>query len=106
MKVLNLTPHTVRVAGRDIPPSGRVARVSASYQQVGEIAGLPVYRAVFGPVEGLPSPEPETAFVVSAMVAQACQGRTDVYCPATGHPDCQRDAQGRITGVPGLIGPA
>ena len=104
MNIVNLTPHPITAAGREIPPSGQVARVSVSHEEVGALDGLPIYRAIFGPVEGLPSPEPGTAFIVSALVANAAPGRTDLYSPATGHPACERDGQGRIVGVPGLVG--
>ena len=99
-KYVNLTPHPVRLNdGREFPPSGTVARVAASYTPFDENG---VCRAVFGPVQGLPDPQPGVIYIVSALVAQAAR-RDDVVSPATGHPLARRDASGQIVSVPGFV---
>jgi len=107
-KIINLTPHTVTlVCGNktvDIQPSGQVARVSATSQEVGsvEIDGysFPVVRTVFGDVQGLPEPAENTIYIVSTLVLSAAQGRNDLVAPNTGA--AIRDADGKIVGVPGF----
>ena len=107
-KLVNLTPHTVTlVCGQltvEIPPSGQVARVSATSQEVGsvEIDGFsfPVVKTVFGEVTGLPEPAENTIYIVSTLVLSAVQGRKDVVAPNTGA--AIGDADGKIVGVPGF----
>ena len=81
-----------------IPASGTVARVSNSFTEFDEDG---VCRVEYGDVEGLPAPEPDTLYIVSAMVL-AATGRDDVVAPATGHPACVRQ-DGRIVSVPGFV---
>jgi hypothetical protein len=76
-----------------------VARVVASYTAFDENG---VCEAVFGPIEGLPGPEPGVIYVVSALVAQAAR-RADVVSPATGHPLARRDGGGQVVSVPGFV---
>lgn len=107
-KLVNLTPHTVTlVCGQltvEIPPSGQVARVSATAQQVGSIEidgfSFPVVKTVFGEVTGLPEPQEDTVYIVSTLVLSAVQGRKDVVAPNTGA--AIRDSEGRVVGVPGF----
>jgi hypothetical protein len=104
MKVINLTPHVVRVVLPDgeirvIPPSGVVARVSQMITVIGEADGIPLMRATYGPVVGLPDAQPDTIYVVSAMVRAACPGRKDVASPG----DLIRDKDGQPVGCSGLI---
>lgn len=106
MKIVNLTPHALNMmpGGPDgpvitIPPSGTVARCATQRTQVGTVTidgvDIPVNRTVFGEVTGLPDPQPDTIYVVSALVAQAVQGRDDVVIVD----DAVRDAEGRIIGA-------
>lgn len=107
-KIINLTPHTVTlVCGNktvDIQPSGQVARVSATAQQVGTVTidgfDFPVVKTVFGEVTGLPEPQEDTVYIVSTLVLNAAQGRNDLVAPNTGA--AIRDADGKIVGVPGF----
>jgi hypothetical protein len=99
MSIINLTPHAinVRLNGRDItiPPSGQVARVASSSALVAEVDGIPVYRTVFGEIEGLPAPQDGIVLVTSTIVAQAAArlGRTDVVSPDTGPTAIRQDGQ-------------
>lgn len=104
MKLLNLTPHAIRLIGpdgtaRDIAPSGQVARVSQTLVHVGDADGVPLYRATFGPVVGLPEPEPGVLYVVSALVRTACPDRADLASPG----DLVRGPDGQPVGCRGLI---
>lgn len=101
IKLVNLTPHAVNVIGENgetimtIQPSGMVVRCSVTRVQVGKINGIPVNRTQFGAVEGLPESQPDTVYIVSALVAQAVAGaRDDVVIPD----DAVRDEQGRVIG--------
>ncbi len=109
MNIVNLTPHVLNFMpeGPDgptvtIPPSGQVARCATSRVQVGTVTvdgiTVPVNRTQFGEVTGLPDPQPDTIFVVSAVVAQAVPNRPDVFIVD----DAVRDEHGRIIGARAL----
>jgi len=109
MKIVNLTPHPLNLMpeGPDgpvvtIPPSGQVARCATSRVQVDTVTvdgvTIPVNRTQFGEVTDLPDPQPDTIFVVSALVAQAVPDRADVFIVD----DAVRDEQGRIIGAKAL----
>lgn len=99
MNIINLTPHEVRLNNGKVYPSEGVARVSNRFTQVHE----DMYIVEYGKVEGLPGDTPDTLYIVSQLVMQACPKRTDLIAPATGHPDTIRDEKGRIVSVPGFI---
>lgn len=109
MKIINLTPHAINIMpqGPDgpvvaIPPSGQVARCTVDRVQVDTVTvdgiAIPVNRTQFGEVTGLPDPQPDTIYVVSALVAQAVPERQDVFIVD----DAVRDEQGRIIGARAL----
>lgn len=109
MNIVNLTPHALNLMseGPDgpvvtIPPSGIVARCDTSRVQAGTVTvdgiTIPVNQTRFGMVSNLPDPQPDTIFVVSALVAQAVPDRQDVVIPD----DAVRDDQGRIIGCRAL----
>lgn len=105
VKIINLTAHCVSIINPDlgldlsIPSSGIEVRVST---EIIEDAGNGIYKIGYGEVTGLPDPVEGTIFIVSSMVLAAVPYRTDVFAPATFAPI--RDDQGRIIGVPGLVG--
>lgn len=118
MKYVNLTPHVVRLnSGLEIAPSGTVARCATSYSAdrwitpdrddvvapaTGHPDAVPIFRATFGQVVGLPEAEAGSLYIVSGMVASATPDRGDVVAPATGHPDAVR-REGQIWSVPGFV---
>ena len=86
MQFINLTAHTINeiITGLTIPPSGRVARVKASTIKSAEHAGVPIYSSTFGAVEGLPEPQPNIIYIVSALALNAVPtNRTDVVSPGS-----------------------
>jgi len=103
MKIVNLTPHDIVVrSGEDfvtIPSSG-VARCVEGRAELGSISGtnIKLFEVSHGKVEGLPEPQADTIFVVSAIVAQAVPDRNDVYSPS----GLVRDAEGRVIGCEGF----
>jgi len=109
MKVVNLTPHALNLmpAGPTgpavtIPPSGQVARCAVTRVQVDTVTvdgvSVPVNKTQFGTVSDLPGPQPDTIYVVSALVAQAVPDRQDVFIVD----DAVRDDQGHIIGAKAL----
>jgi hypothetical protein len=104
VRLINLTPHTLTIVGadgsfvRNISPSGTVARCAVTRKQVGCVDGIPINRTYFGDVDALPDPQPDTFYIVSALVAQAVPNRRDVLITD----DAVRDAQGRIVGCRAL----
>jgi hypothetical protein len=107
MNIINLTPHAIVIVKDDgsrltLPPTSPTARIqqhNAVYQFVDDI---PVSQVVYGEVEHLPAPQPDTIYIVSAMVAQQCRERTDVMAPDTGA-TAMRDAAGQIVAVRGFV---
>ena len=98
MIYINCTPHVIRLnSGEEFPPSGNIARVTSSYEEISP----GIFRVEYGEVQGLPDPKPGTRYIVSAMVAGATD-RGDVVVPATGHPECIRK-DGQVYSVPGFI---
>lgn len=104
MKLVNLTHHAIHFLDGEnnqvltVEPSGVVARAAQTRTRSGEIAGIPVNQCAYGQVQGLPEPAPEMAYVVSALTAQACPERKDVYIVD----DTIRDGNGRIVGCRAL----
>ena len=109
MNIVNLTPHALNLMpkGPDgptvtIPPSGQAARCAVDRVQVDTVTvdgiTVPVNQTQFGSVSDLPDPQPDTIFVVSALVAQAVPDRQDVFIVD----DAVRDDQGRIIGARAL----
>lgn len=101
IKFVNLTPHAITLNdGKIIPASGEVVRVSTTYSDF-DSNGVAVVE--FGEPVGLPAPQEGVLFIVSGLLKQACPDRQDLVSPATGHPACVRDGQGRIVSVPGFV---
>ena len=109
--IVNLTPHPLHLylhlSKEDgevitIAPTAPAARVSSVTEEVSKINGIPVTRTTFGAVEDLPDPEEGTIFVVSMLVQQAANHRSDLYRPDTGPQNVVRDGEGKIIGVRAL----
>lgn len=100
---INLTPHQIDVFDingvvHHIPASGNVCRAQEKRVQLPSIGGFAVTRVEYGEVVGLPAPQPDTIYIVSARAAQGIKGRDDVYIPGPGI----RGENGSIIGCQGL----
>lgn len=99
-KIINLTPHAINFLDGNnsvlatIEPSGTIARASQTRETVGNINGIAVNQCSYGEVTGLPDPQADTIYLVSALTAQACRDRSDVFITD----DAVRDDSGRIIG--------
>ena len=102
MKFVNLTPHEVRIINGDsdivIPTSGVVARAKVVQELIFNLDGIPVYKNVYGETIGLPAPSEGVIYIVSALAAQGCSNREDVFVPN----DSVRDENGKIVGCRSL----
>lgn len=97
-KIINLTPHSVTVDGKEIVSSG-VARLQEKNQPAGLIAGIPVVRQVRGKVEGLPDPQEGVWIIVSRPIFDGLPERKDLV--AIG--ETVRDSDGKIIGAKNLV---
>jgi len=102
MRIINLTPHPITVAGLTIEPDGRVPRLREETRTVGQVEvdghTLPVTETVLGELEGLPEPADGVIYVVSRLVAEAAPHREDLYFPGR----LVRDQAGRVVGAESL----
>ena len=103
MTIMNCTPHPINIMdseGKEIltlEPSGICPRCSVERKKVGDINGIPINKSVFGDVYDLPSPQLDTIYIVSRVVAEAAR-REDLYIVD----DAVRDENGRIIGCRAL----
>lgn len=114
----NLTPHPITFRKLDnedvtVPPCGTVVRVSSTPgEQIAtgcaEHGGIPIHASpVWGVVENLPEPIPDTFFIVSSLVLGHVSGRPDVIAPGTGPMDGSiRDKDGHVIAVTRFIAAA
>lgn len=101
MQFINLTSHTINevTTGSAIPASGRIARVKSSTTKVSEHANMPIYKSTFGDIEGLPEPQDNVIYIVSALALNAVpNNRTDVVSPG----NLQRNQSGQPIGCVGF----
>lgn len=109
--MLNLTPHaiTLRTPHGDVtfPPSGQVARVSSiSAETELVVAGVPVIRTTYGPVQGLVYGDDGLLVpcLVSGMVlGRLPSGTLNAYAPATGPNDAPVRENGQVVAVTKLL---
>ena len=104
MKIVNLTPHDVKLfhEGKEhvFPNAGVIARVASSSEFSHSVNGLPVHKTIYAEVENLPEPQDGVIYIVALLVAQVLAGtRTDIVCPDTGPDSAVRDNKGLIAGV-------
>lgn len=96
---VNLTPHTICLPDREVPPSGVIVRCQEHDEEAYEVEGVPVVYRRYGAVEDLPPPVPGTHYLVSALVRLAYPERTDFLSPG----DLIRDADGQVVGCGCLV---
>ena len=107
MKIINLTPRTVKLMpdgpggpSLTVSPSGKVARCATDWVvETITVDGItiPVNRAQVGVVTDLPEPQPDTIYIVSRWVAEAVD-RDDLYYVD----DVVQDGQCRVIGAKAL----
>lgn len=105
-RLRNMTLHPIYIyvdgleAPITIPPDSEgPARVMVRHVPVTNVAGVPIWRTEPVSIVGLPDPEPDTAYIVSKVVADALRGkRHDLLVPDV----LIRDEEGRIKGARGL----
>ena len=102
MNIINLTPHAINIIVNGetttIESSGTVARVTT---EIVPTDNPLLFTQQFGDVQGLPEPQDNTIFIVSALVLARVPHRTDVFAPLTAQ--AFRNDAGQIIGVPGLV---
>lgn len=99
MKLINLTPHTLKISGYgDIEPSGYVARVNTYLSQIDEVEGIPLLVSRSEGLSNLPEPEPNTMFIVASLVRTYVPHRKDVCSPSK----LLRNKQGAVIGCSAL----
>lgn len=103
--IISLVPHEVCILMPDgslfrIKPSGDLARVREIRRSF-DLEGIPCVHFSYGPIEGLPDPQPNVYYLVSSKVFIAASDRSDLLRVDTG-PGCIRDSQGRTQAVSNL----
>ena len=102
--IINLTPHPIVVENDDTKkvyePSGTVARVEMETKPIGDIDGFYLHeQKVVG--HNVPDPQPDTYYIVSAMVLGLLRDREDLIAPDTNN--AKRNDKGWIISVPGFV---
>ena len=106
IKVVNCTPHDVNLITEKgnitFPRSGIIPRLTEQQVKINSINSngieIDIMKKSFLEPEGLPEPQENTIFIVSALVAGAIKNRDDLLIPN----DTVRDEQGRIVGCRSL----
>lgn len=106
MKIINCTPHDVNLVTENgsitFPRSGIIPRLTEQQQKINSVTvngiEIDIMKKSFNEAEGLPEPQENTIFIVSALVAGAIKDRDDLVIPN----DTIRDDQGRIIGCKNL----
>lgn len=99
MRVVNLTPHEVRVVDeearviRSWPSAPCPARVEAARVPLSELDGIPLMAERRTRAANLPEPEEGVWFIVSSVVGSAHPERDDLLVPS----DLVRDGRGVVT---------
>ena len=101
--IVNLTPHALNLFRENgeqvVIESTGLARCTVTTRQVGTCNGIRVNESQFGEVTGLPEPQADTVYVVSAMVLTALHGtRPDVL----GLSEYVRNEAGQVVGAKAL----
>lgn len=102
MRYLNFTPHPISIHCHNgimtLQPTGPAPRRAPRCEDLGERDGITFVATTLGVVEGLPSGEPDTIIIVSALVAEGADERADLAYPG----EAIRDETGRVIGARGL----
>ena len=99
MKIINYTPHAIRLPDVTIEPSGIVARCKEVTEHNSYINGIVIVTKRYEGVFDLPDKETGVMYIVSMLVRQAFPNRLDLLSPG----DLVRDKEGNITGCLNLV---
>lgn len=96
MKIVNLTPHDIVFVNENdesmiFKASGKIARVEQFLFSI-EGSKYNLKSSITGCVEGLPSKDADTVYIVSNMVRQELPERDDLWSPTS----FVRDSEGNI----------
>lgn len=102
-KIINLTPHDINIVNTELYElqkfkSEGVVRVTTKSVQTGSVGNVPLFSTQYGEVTGLPAQKPNTYYIVSMLVKQACPDRKDLLIPS----QLQRGENGQPVGCLGL----
>lgn len=100
VEFVNLTPHSVVVAGVEFPASGEVLRLDTMYKTPQRVGTYLSISKVEQTLVDTPPVVEGRYYIVSAMVGQAVS-RPDFVCPDTNR--AKRNEQGHIISVPGFV---
>ena len=91
IEIINMTPHKINLYSGDyitVYPSRGQIRCEQSLKKVSNIvfngtkrASIPIYKIVYGNVDGLPKEKAGIFYIVSNLVAQQCKYRKDLLFP-------------------------
>ena len=106
INVVNCTPHNVNLITTNgnitFPKSGIIPRLKEVQNKISSVNSngieIDIMQKSFLEPEGLPEPQENTIYIVSALVAGAAKDRDDLVIPN----DTIRDDQGRIVGCRSL----
>ena len=106
VKVINCTPHDVNLITKSgnitFPRSGIIPRLTEQQVKINSVTvngiEIDIMEKSFNEAEGLPEPQENTYYIVSALVAGAVKGRDDLLIPN----DIVRDEKGNIIGCRSL----
>ena len=106
--LVNLTQHTIRLFQPDdsyieIPPSGKVARVTAAPEIVGFVGETAIIYKAYGYTVNLPDPVDNVLYITSSLTAEVVR-RPDVVSPDTTYHSAVRGDNGKMLGVKVLRG--
>ena len=98
MQIINCTPHPINLLdGEVIEKSGIIPRLIEKEKKIESIEKYSLYQKSFGQIDNLPEKKPDTYYIVSALIVQACPEREDLLVPRV-----IRDGQGKIIGCDGF----
>ncbi len=106
INVVNCTPHDVNLITTNgnitFPRSGIIPRLTEQQVKINSVTvngiDIDIMKKSFLEPEGLPEPQENTIYIVSALVAGAAKDRDDLFIPN----DTIRDDKGRIIGCKNL----
>lgn len=86
MQYINLTPHpiVVRLSRNNrivIPETKQVARVKFATTYLDTINGIPIHERMVTAINALPKPRKDVLYIVSAMLQENAEDRTDLLSP-------------------------